>query len=212
MFRPLDLAARSVLIVGGLNSLAVATGRFDFIAHLAGGRFGRPTIATRTLYGLIGGAALWSLSRLIEQEAFPRRPASRRPVRKVMSADVTSVAPSTPVVEAARLLAERDVGSLPIVDGERLVGIVTDRDIALRVVGEGRDVTGMTVDEIASRDLVTVEADDRLDTALHRMARNQVRRLPVVEGGRLVGMLAQRDVALTEEEERTGAVVEEISR
>src|SRR5918996_843849 len=212
MLRPLDLAARSVLIVGGLNSLAVATGRFDFIAHLAGGRFGRPTIATRTLYGLIGGAALWSLSRLIEQEAFPRRPASRRPVRKVMSADVTSVAPSTPVVEAARLLAERDVGSLPIVDGERLVGIVTDRDIALRVVGEGRDVTGMTVDEIASRDLVTVEADDRLDTALHRMARNQVRRLPVVEGGRLVGMLAQRDVALTEEEERTGAVVEEISR
>lgn len=212
MFRPLDLAARSVLIVGGLNSLAVATGRFDFIAHLAGGRFGRPTIATRTLYGVIGGAALWSLSRLIEQEAFPRRPASRRPVRKVMSADVTSVAPSTPVVEAARLLAERDVGSLPIVDGERLVGIVTDRDIALRVVGEGRDVTGMTVDEIASRDLVTVEADDRLDTALHRMARHQVRRLPVVEGGRLVGMLAQRDVALTEEEERTGAVVEEISR
>jgi CBS domain-containing protein len=212
MLRPLDLAARSMLIVGGLNSLAVATGRFDFIAHLAGGRFGRPTIATRTLYGLIGGAALWSLSRLIEQEAFPRRPASRRPVRKVMSADVTSVAPSTPVVEAARLLAERDVGSLPIVEGERLVGIVTDRDIALRVVGEGRDVTGMTVDEIASRDLVTVEADDRLDTALHRMARHQVRRLPVVEDGRLVGMLAQRDVALTEEDERTGAVLEEISR
>jgi CBS domain-containing protein len=212
MLRPFDLAARSVLILGGLNSLAVAAGRFDVIAYAAGGRFGRPTIATRALYGVVGGAALWSLSRLIEQEAFPRRPASRRQVRSVMNADVTSVAPSTPVAAAARLLAENDVGSLPVVEGERLVGIVTDRDIALRAVGEDRDARSMTVDEIASRDPVTVEADDHLDKALHRMARHQVRRLPVVEGGRLVGMLAQRDVALTEADERTGAVVEQISR
>lgn len=211
MLRPFDLAARSLLIVGGLNWLAVAASRFDVIAYLAGSRHGRPTIATRTVYGLVGGAALWSLSRLIEQEAFPKRPATRRPVRSAMSADVTAVAPSTPLTEAARLLSQEDVGSLPVVEDGRLVGIVTDRDITLRVA-EGRDVKSITVGEIASRELITVEADERLDAALHRMARHQVRRLPVLEGGRLVGMLAQRDIALSAEDEQTGAVVEQISR
>jgi len=129
-----------------------------------------------------------------------------------MSADVTAVAPSTPLTEAARLLAREDVGSLPVLEDGRLVGIVTDRDIALRVVAEGRDVKSITVGEIASRELVTVEADDHLDEALHRMARHQVRRLPVLEGGRLVGMLAQRDIALSAEDEQAGAVVEQISR
>jgi CBS domain-containing protein len=139
-------------------------------------------------------------------------PASRRPVRSAMTADVTTVAPTTPVVDAARLLEQRNVGSLPVVEGERLVGIVTDRDIALRVVAEGRNAESTTVDDIASGEPITVEADDQLDKALQRMARHQVRRLPVVEGGRLVGMLAQRDVAFNEEDERTGAVVEDISR
>jgi CBS domain-containing protein len=213
MLRPFDLAARSLLIVGGLNWLSVAAGKFDFVAYLTGSRHGRPTIATRTVYGLVGGAALWSLSRLIEQEAFPKRPASqRRPVRSAMSADVTSVDRGTPVREAARLLAREDVGSLPILEGGRVVGVVTDRDIVLRAVAEGRDIENVTVGEIASHELVTVEADDELDEALRRMARHQLRRLPVLEGGRLVGMLAQRDVALTAEDERAGAVVEEISR
>jgi CBS domain-containing protein len=213
MLRPFDLAARSLLIVGGLNWLSVAAGKFDFVAYLTGSRHGRPTIATRTVYGLVGGAALWSLSRLIEQEAFPKRAASQRqPVRSAMSADVTSVDRRTPVREAARLLAREDVGSLPILEGDRVVGIVTDRDIVLRAVAEGRDIENVTVGEIASQELVTVGADDELDEALRRMARHQVRRLPVLEGGRLVGMLAQRDIALTADDARAGAVVEEISR
>ena len=116
------------------------------------------------------------------------------------------------MTEAARLLADQDVGSLPVVENERLVGIVTDRDIAVRVVAEGRSAEGVTIGDIASRDPVTVDADDQLDEALKRMARHQVRRLPVVDRGRLIGMLAQRDVARNVEEERTGAVVEEISR
>jgi CBS domain-containing protein/uncharacterized membrane protein YuzA (DUF378 family) len=213
MLRPFDLAARSLLIVGGFNSLSLAAGKFDVVAYLTGSRHGRPTIATRTVYGLVGGAALWSLSRLIEQEAFPKRPASqRRPVRSAMSADVTSVDRRTPVREAARLLAREDVGSLPILEGDRVVGIVTDRDLVLRAVAEGRDIENVTVGEIASQEPVTVEADDELAEALRRMARHQVRRLPVLEGGRLVGMLAQRDIALTADDARAGAVVEEISR
>jgi CBS domain-containing protein len=212
MLRPFDLATRSLLIVGGLNSLAVAAGKFDFMAYLTGGRYGKPSLATRVVYGVTGGAALWSLSRLIQHEAFPKRRESRKAVRSAMSEDVTSVSPSTPVTEAARLLAEQDVGSLPVVENERLVGIVTDRDITLRVVAEGRSGEGVTIGEIASREPVTVDAGDPLDEALKRMARHQVRRLPVVERGRLVGMLAQRDVARNADEERTGAVVEEISR
>jgi CBS domain-containing protein/uncharacterized membrane protein YuzA (DUF378 family) len=213
MFRPFDLAARSLLIVGGLNWLSVAAGKFDFVAYLTGSRHGRPAIATRTVYGLVGGAALWSLTRLIEKEAFPKRPAlHRRSVRSAMSTDVTSVDRRTPVIESARLLAREDVGSLPILEGERVVGIVTDRDIVLRAVAGGRDIENVTVGEIASQELVTVEADDELDEALRRMARHQVRRLPVLEGGRLVGMLAQRDIALTADDQRAAAVIDEISR
>lgn len=213
MLRPFDLAARSLLIVGGLNWLSIAAGRYDFVAFLTGSRQGRPSLATRVVYGLVGGGALWSLSRLIEQQAFPKRPASRHDsVRSAMSADATSVARSTPVREAAKLLAREDVGSLPIVDAGRVVGIITDRDVLTRAVAEGKDVDTMTVGDIGSREPVTVSPDDRLDEALRRMAKHQVRRLPVVEGGRLVGMLAQRDVALTADEERVGSVVEEVSR
>jgi CBS domain-containing protein len=93
-----------------------------------------------------------------------------------------------------------------------LVGIVTDRDIVVRVVAEGRDPNATTVREIASTELVTVSPDDALDDALNRLAERQVRRLPVVEGDRLVGIVAQADIARLGEDKKTGEVVEEISR
>jgi CBS domain-containing protein len=123
------------------------------------------------------------------------------------------VTPDTPVSEAAELMASEDVGSLPILDGDKLAGVVTDRDIVIRAVAKKKDPQGMPVREVASRDLVTVRPDEDLSEALKLMASNQVRRLPVVdEDNRLVGVLAQADVALAAKEKAVGEMVEEISR
>jgi CBS domain-containing protein len=105
------------------------------------------------------------------------------------------------------------VGLAPIVEGDRLVGALTDRDIVTRVVAEGRDPQSVIVREVASTDLVTIDPQQDLDEALRLMASNQIRRLPVVaEDGRLVGVLAQADVARESNEKQTGQLVEEISK
>ena len=133
-------------------------------------------------------------------------------IRDAMTANPRAVSSSTSVAEAAQLMKSEDVGSLPVTDGDRLVGVVTDRDIVVRVVAEGKDVQSSTVGEIASRELVTVDPQQDLDEALRLMAKHQVRRLPVVEeDGRLVGILAQADVAQQGEDAKTGQMVEKIS-
>jgi CBS domain-containing protein len=134
-------------------------------------------------------------------------------VRDLMTSDPRTVEPSTTIVEAARAMKEEDVGPVPVADGDKLVGILTDRDIAVRVVAEGKDPQSTTVEEIASRDLVTVDPDQGLDEAMRLMAKHQVRRLPVCEeDGRLVGILAQADVAREVGDQPTGEVVEHISQ
>ena len=132
-------------------------------------------------------------------------------VRDAMTADARSIAASASVVEAARLMREQDIGSLPITDDEQLVGMITDRDIATRVVAEASDPNQTPVGDVYSRDLISVEPDDDLDEALRLMARHQVRRLAVVENGELVGIVAQADIALGESEMKTGALLEAIS-
>src|ERR671914_2318466 len=104
-----------------------------------------------------------------------------------------AVEAQTPVREAARLLESEDVGSLPVVEeGAHLIGVVTDRDIAIRVVSRGLDPDETTVADIASRELVTLTPDDDLDDALTLMARAQVRRVPiVVREDELVGVVSQ---------------------
>jgi len=133
-------------------------------------------------------------------------------IKEVMTRDVRACEPNATVAEAAKVMAQEDVGPVPIVEDGRLVGIVTDRDIAVRVVAEGRDPNATTVREIASTELVTVSPDDDLDEALILLAERQVRRLPVVEGDRLVGIVAQADIARLGKDKKTGEVVEEISR
>ena len=101
---------------------------------------------------------------------------------------------------------------MPVTENGRLTGMVTDRDIAIRVVAEGRDPQSTPVREVASKDLVTVDPQQDLDEALRLMAQHQVRRLPVVEeDGRLVGVVAQADVARHGDDTKTGQVVQEIS-
>jgi CBS domain-containing protein len=133
-------------------------------------------------------------------------------VRDAMTASVTSARPSQSLADAARVMKTDDVGSVPVVEGERLVGILTDRDIVVRAIAEGRDPLTVTVDEVVSREPVTLDPDQNLDEALELMVRHKVRRLPVVENGRLVGMLAQADVAAEAKPKDVGKAVEEISQ
>ena len=132
-------------------------------------------------------------------------------VRDAMTEDPRSIGASSSVVEAARLMREQHIGSLPITDDEKLVGMITDRDITTRVVAEAADAKVTSVGDVYSRDLISVAPDNDLAEALQLMARHQVRRLPVVENGRLVGIVAQADIALGEDEKKTGELVEAIS-
>ena len=134
-------------------------------------------------------------------------------IRDFMTSNPCSIEADKSVSYAAKMMKDEDVGLAPIVEGERLIGTVTDRDIAIRVVAEGRDPESTTVREIASTQLVTIDPQQDLDEALRLMAQHQVRRLPVVEeDGRLVGVVAQADVAREGQDSKTGQVVEDISR
>jgi CBS domain-containing protein len=134
-------------------------------------------------------------------------------VREVMTNNPRCVTPDTPVADAARLMKSEDVGSLPILEGEMVTGIVTDRDIVLQAVAEGKNPSGMPVREVASRELIKINAEDDLSSALQLMASQQVRRLPVVDDdGRLVGILAQADVAREVKDKDSGQMLQDISQ
>ena len=105
---------------------------------------------------------------------------------------------AAPVIEAARLMREEHVGSLPVTDGDQVVGMITDRDITTRVAAEGENPGMTSVGDVYSRNLVSIEPDKDLEEALGLMARHQGRRLPIVENGKLVGIVAQADIALRE--------------
>lgn len=130
----------------------------------------------------------------------------------VMTASPRSIATSATAAEAARLMREEDVGSLPVVHLDRVVGVVTDRDLVVRVIAAGLDPETTPVVEIASDSPVTVDVSTGLDEALQLMAKHQVRRLPVVDGDRLVGMIAQADVARLGKDKRTAGLVQELSQ
>jgi CBS domain-containing protein len=133
-------------------------------------------------------------------------------VREAMTSAPTVVTSEATAVDAARMLATEDVGSLPVVEGDKLVGIVTDRDLVVRVLAKDLDPHKVAVADVCTESPVVAAPNEGLDAALQRMAAEQVRRLPVVEGDRLVGILAQADVARTASEHATGAMVEGISQ
>ncbi|MBA2462667.1 MAG: CBS domain-containing protein [Actinobacteria bacterium] len=132
-------------------------------------------------------------------------------IRDAMTSNPKTVEAGTSVQEAARLMQSEDVGSIPIVEGDRLIAIVTDRDVAVRVVAEGKGPE-TTVGEIASQDLVTIDPEQSLDEAARLMGEHQLRRLPVCEeDGKLVGILAQADIAQSGHDSLTGDTVQRIS-
>lgn len=134
-------------------------------------------------------------------------------VRDAMTSNPCTIDAGKDVVYAAKMMKDEDVGVAPIVEGDQLVGVLTDRDIAIKVVAEGKDPKTTNVRDIASTNIVTVDPQQALDEALRLMAKHRVRRLPVVEeDGKVVGILAQADVALSGDDAKTGQIVEEISR
>ena len=134
-------------------------------------------------------------------------------VHEVMTTRPRAVTPQTPVSEVAQVMETEDVGVVPVVEGDRLVGMVTDRDIVVRAIAKDKDPRGMPASEVSSRELVTVSPDDDLSDALELMARHQVRRLAVTaEDERLIGVVSQADVARQGKEKDAGAVLQSISR
>jgi CBS domain-containing protein len=133
-------------------------------------------------------------------------------IRDVMTSNPCTIDANESVAYAAKMMREEDVGLAPIVQGDRLIGMLTDRDIATRVAAEGRNPDQVKVRDVASTQLVTIAPQQELDDALRMMAKHQVRRLPVVgEDGRLVGVVAQADIARAGDDSKTGQLVEEIS-
>ncbi len=133
-------------------------------------------------------------------------------VQDAMTADPVTIGRADTVVDAARLMESADVGSVPVVDGGTPVGIVTDRDIAIRVVAQGKDPKQTPVGDIATDQPYYVHPEQDLDEALELMAYRKIRRLPVVDDGQLVGMLAQADVVHEVKEKKAAQVIEEISQ
>ncbi|MFF8103000.1 CBS domain-containing protein [Streptomyces sp. NPDC016640] len=117
-------------------------------------------------------------------------------VRDIMTSAPVTVEAQTSVAQVARVMRDRDLGSVLVTDGDRLRGLVTDRDLVVRAVAEGGDPEETTVAGACSEDLVTVGPDDDLDRAVQLMREHAVRRVPVVEGGRPVGIVSLGDTAM----------------
>jgi CBS domain-containing protein len=133
-------------------------------------------------------------------------------VREIMTSDAKCVGERQSLTDAARMMRELGVGALPICgDDDRLKGMLTDRDIVVKCIAEGGDPTSTRAGDLAQGKPVTVGADDDVEVALETMSKHAVRRLPVIDGHDLVGMLAQADVARNIDESRVGDLVASIS-
>ena len=132
--------------------------------------------------------------------------------RDIMTPDATCVGENDTVLDAAKKLAELDVGSMPICgEDDRLKGMLTDRDIVVKVLANDKDPASTKVSELAEGEVVTIGADDPIDEALRTMTEHKVRRLPVIDDQRLVGIISQADIATNLDEEKVGDLDEAIS-
>lgn len=132
---------------------------------------------------------------------------------EIMTPNPSFAQPTDTLSRVAEMMQQEDVGAIPILERDRLVGIITDRDITVKAVATGKDPKQILVSDCMSTDLVTGRPDMSDREALELMGREQIRRLPVVENGRLVGMVAMADFALeTEDEDEVEETLEEISQ
>jgi len=133
-------------------------------------------------------------------------------VKDVMHRGVTWVEPTTSIREVARMMRDNDIGSVPVGENDRLVGIVTDRDIICRGVADGADMAALTAGEVMSKPIIYCRADDELEHAVRIMEKNKIRRLPVIDSDkRLTGMLALGDISEIGGQEMAGEVMRSVS-
>ncbi len=132
--------------------------------------------------------------------------------REIMTSGAECVDTTDTLADAARKMRDLDVGALPICgEDHRLTGMITDRDIVVKCVAEGKDPNTVRCEELGGEEVVTIGADDSVDEALRTMIDHHVRRLPVIDGHDLVGMVSQADIAKNLPEEKVGDLVEAIS-
>lgn len=134
-------------------------------------------------------------------------------VSAVMTTNVITIGPDATLTEAARRMRGLDIGPLPVADGDRLVGMLTDRDIAVRATAEGRDPSATRVSDVMTRDVVCCFEDDEVLQAARTMARYRKRRLVVVDAsGRVVGIVSLGDLVLRAQQDVVGEALEGISQ
>ncbi|HHT62415.1 MAG TPA: CBS domain-containing protein [Clostridia bacterium] len=119
-------------------------------------------------------------------------------VREIMTEDVKTVTPDTGVENVARLMKENDIGTVLVCEGSKTIGLITDRDIVIRAIAEGKNPSTVKAGEVMSTNLVEVTPDTDVHEAAEMMADYQIKRLPVVENGRLIGIVALGDLAIEE--------------
>ncbi len=155
-----------------------------------------------------GGAAAPGLTAEVGTEVPPERITGEVPretevvvalVGDAMTPEVVTIEPSARIAEAAKRMIQEEKGPLPVVEGDRPVGMLTDRDIIARVVAEGRDPNSVRVEEIATRELITVSPGQDVDEAARLMDEHQLDRILVVEGESLVGIISEADIRIDEE-------------
>jgi CBS domain-containing protein len=134
-------------------------------------------------------------------------------VRDVMTPNPTTVSESDSIRDAARIMKDQDTGVVPVVDGRKIVGLVTDRDIVVRLVAEGRNPSDARVNEVMTKSIRSVQEDASIDEALNLMSRAEIRRVPVVNGSNeLVGIVSIGDISVgTNRDGKVGQAIEDIS-
>lgn len=133
-------------------------------------------------------------------------------VREIMTPDPACVSTNDTVRDAAGKIAEQGVGSVPVLgEDNELKGMITDRDVVVQVLAEGKDVRAVKAGELTQNKVVTVRPDDDLTSAMRTMTEHQIRRVPVSENGRVVGIIAQADIARSLQEPDVGDVVRALS-
>ena len=132
--------------------------------------------------------------------------------REIMTESVDFVESSTTVLDVAKKLASGDYGALPVCDGDRLQAMITDRDIVVKVIAKGLDPATTTVGELGQAEVVTIGADDSVEEVSRTMSEHQVRRLPVIDGTTLVGIVSQADLARSGNDQLAGNTVQAISQ
>jgi CBS domain-containing protein len=134
-------------------------------------------------------------------------------VRDVMTSNVTTAGADTTLEEIATMMKAEDTGAIPVVEEDELLGLITDRDIVIRCVAEGRDPSEVTAEDILTENLEVVDPETDVQEALDLMGRHQIRRLPVVDKGELVGMVSIGDLAVKQgDEQDTGETLKDVSK